>query len=309
MIKIKVFIIKKLLLLIPLFLGITFITFALIKALPGDPALSLAGERTDAATIERIKKQIGTDRNFISQYSGYLQLLSKGDLGRSYYTQREVAEDIMEKFPNTLKLAFAAMIIAVPFGLLSGFISARNRGSVTDIVTSLLTVGGISLPVFWVGLLLIYIFSFYLQLLPPSGTGDIRYLILPAVTLSLPAAASIGRIARTTMLEIIDEPYIRTARAKGVHEIAVLLRHVFKNALIPLVTIIGLDFASYLNGAVLTETIFGWDGIGRFTMEGIMKRDYPVVMGCLLVGTSAFVLMNMAVDLLYHYLDPRIRRG
>lgn len=309
MIKIKVFIIKKLLLLIPLFLGITFITFALIKALPGDPALSLAGERTDAATIERIKKQIGTDRNFISQYSGYLQLLSKGDLGRSYYTQREVAEDIMEKFPNTLKLAFAAMIIAVPFGLLSGFISARNRGSVTDIVTSLLTVGGISLPVFWVGLLLIYIFSFYLQLLPPSGTGDIRYLILPAVTLSLPAAASIGRIARTTMLEIIDEPYIRTARAKGVHEIAILLRHVFKNALIPLVTIIGLDFASYLNGAVLTETIFGWDGIGRFTMEGIMKRDYPVVMGCLLVGTSAFVLMNMAVDLLYHYLDPRIRRG
>jgi ABC-type dipeptide/oligopeptide/nickel transport system permease component len=271
--------------------------------------LSLVGERTDAATIERIREQIGTDRGFISQYSGYLRLLAKGDLGRSYYTQREVAGDIMEKFPNTLKLAFAAMVIAVPFGILSGFISARSRGSITDIVSSLVTVSGISLPVFWVGLLLIYVFSFYLKLLPPSGTGDIRYLILPAVTLSLPAAASIGRIARTTMLEVIGEPFILTARAKGVHEIPILLRHVFKNALIPLVTIIGLDFASYLNGAVLTETIFGWDGIGRFTMEGIMKRDYPVVMGCLLVGTSAFVFMNMAVDLLYHYLDPRIRKG
>jgi ABC-type dipeptide/oligopeptide/nickel transport system permease component len=297
------------LLLIPLFLGITFITFALIKALPGDPALSLAGERTDAATIARIRSQIGTDRNFIFQYTGYLRLLAEGDLGHSYYTRREVAGDIMDKFPNTLKLAFAAMLIAVPLGILSAFISVKKKGSMMDIVSSFLTVGGISLPVFWVGLILIYIFSFHLKLLPPSGTGDIRYLMLPAVTLSLPAAASVARIARTSMLEITEEPYITTARAKGIDEISILLRHVFKNALIPLVTIIGLDFASYLNGAVLTETIFGWDGLGRFTMEGIMKRDYPVVMGCLLVGTSAFVLMNMTVDLLYHYLDPRIRKG
>jgi ABC-type dipeptide/oligopeptide/nickel transport system permease component len=275
--------------------------------LPGDPVLSLVGERTNPETLERIKKQIGTDRNFILQYSGYIHLLLKGELGRSYYTQRDVARDILDKFPNTLKLAFAAMIAAIPVGLMLGFISVRNRGKTIDVLTSIVAVGGISLPVFWIGLILIYIFSFYLKILPPSGTGDIRFLILPALTLALPAAASIARVARTTMLEIVGEPFVQTARAKGLGETAILVKHVFKNALIPLVTIIGLDFASYLNGAVLTETIFGWDGIGRFTMEGIIKRDYPVVMGCLLVGTSAFVLINFAVDLVYQYLDPRIR--
>ena len=304
---IKAYLLKRLLLLVPLFFGITVITFALIKALPGDPVLSLVGERSSPETIERIKKQIGTDRSFVLQYAGYVRLLLKGELGRSYYTQRDVARDILDKFPNTLMLAFAAMILAVPIGLILGFISVRNRGKPLDVLTSIIAVGGVSLPVFWIGLILIYIFSFSLNLLPPSGTGDIRFLILPAVTLSLPAAASIARVARTTMLEIIGEPFVQTARAKGLGETAILVKHVFKNALIPLVTIIGLDFASYLNGAVLTETIFGWDGIGRFTMEGIIKRDYPVVMGCLLVGTSAFVLINFAVDLLYQYLDPRIR--
>lgn len=305
--KIKAYILKRLLLLVPLFLGITVITFALIKALPGDPVLSLVGERTSPETIERIKKQIGTDRSFVFQYAGYVQLLLKGEMGRSYYTQRDVAQDILDKFPNTLKLAFASMTLAVPMGLILAFISVRNRGKPLDYFASIVAVGGVSLPVFWIGLILIYIFSFLLNILPPSGTGDIRFLILPAVTLSLPAAASIARVARTTMLEIIGEPFVQTARAKGLGETAILVKHVFKNALIPLVTIIGLDFASYLNGAVLTETIFGWDGIGRFTMEGIIKRDYPVVMGCLLVGTSAFVLINFAVDILYQYLDPRIR--
>ena len=152
-----------------------------------------------------------------------------------------------------------------------------------------------------------YIFSLYLKWLPPSGTGHIRFLILPAITLSLPAAASIARVARTTILDILNQPFIKTARATGLKEKTILFRHVFKNALIPLITVIGLDFGSYLNGAVLTETIFGWDGIGRFTMEGIISRDYPVVMGCLLIGTSAFVLINIAVDILYHYLDPRVR--
>lgn len=154
-----------------------------------------------------------------------------------------------------------------------------------------------------------YFFALYLKWLPPSGTGDIRFIILPAVTLSLPAAASIARVARTTMLDIVEQPFIRTARAKGLSEWSILLKHVLKNTLIPLITVIGLDFGSYLNGAVLTETIFGWDGIGRFMMEGIIKRDYPVVMGCLLIGTSAFVLINVTVDILYHYLDPRVRTG
>lgn len=304
---IRTYILKRLLLLIPLFLGITFITFALIKALPGDPVLSLVGERTSPEIIERLRKQIGTDKNFISQYIGYLRLLAEGELGRSYYTQRKVAQDIMEKFPNTLKLAFGAMLIAVPLGLTFGFISVVNRGKILDGLASIIAVGGISLPVFWVGLILIYIFSLHLKWLPPAGTGDIRFLILPAITLSLPAAASVARIARATMLDIVEQPFIKTAEAKGLRKTSILFKHVFKNALIPLITIIGLDFASYLNGAVLTETIFGWDGIGRFIMEGIIKRDYPVVMGCLLVGTTAFVLINLIVDLIYHYLDPRVR--
>ncbi len=288
-------------------LSITFITFALIKALPGDPVLSLVGERANPETIERIKKQIGSDRVFLSQFIGYAGLLLKGDLGRSHYTQRDVAKDIMEKFPNTIKLALGAMAVAVPFGILLGFISAAYRGSFFDRLASIIAVGGISLPVFWIGLILIYFFSLYLKWLPPSGTGDIRFIILPALTLALPASASIARVARTTMLDLVEQPFIKTAIAKGLKNRDILFKHILKNALIPLVTLIGLDFGSYLNGAVLTETIFGWDGIGRFMMEGIIKRDYPVVMGCLLIGTFAFVMINILVDVLYHYLDPRVR--
>jgi ABC-type dipeptide/oligopeptide/nickel transport system permease component len=235
--------------------------------------------------------------------------LLKGELGRSYYTQRDVAQDIIEKFPNTIKLALGAMVIAVPFGIMLGFISAINKGRFFDRLASIIAVGGISLPVFWIGLILMYFFALYLKWLPPSGTGDIRFIILPAVTLSLPAAASIARVARTTILEIVEQPFIKTARAKGLNEWNILLKHVLKNTLIPLITVIGLDFGSYLNGAVLTETIFGWDGMGRFMMEGIIKRDYPVVMGCLLVETSAFVLINTTVDVFYHYFDPRVRIG
>lgn len=306
---IKRYFFKKLLLLIPLLLGITFITFALIKALPGDPVTSLAGERANPETIERIRRQIGTDKNFISQFAGYLNLVIKGDLGRSYYTQRPVARDIVEKFPNTLKLAIAAMLMAAPAGIVLGIISAAGSGRKNFLgnISSFISIGGVSIPVFWMGLVLMYIFSFYLKWLPPSGTGDLRFLILPAVTLSLPAGASIARILKTAMLEISGQPFIKTARAKGLKENVIWFRHVLKNAMIPLVTIIGLDFGSYLNGAVLTETIFGWDGIGRFTMEGIIKRDYPVVMGCLLTGTTAFILINMLVDMLYHYLDPRVK--
>jgi ABC-type dipeptide/oligopeptide/nickel transport system permease component len=303
----KAYIAKRLLLLIPLFIGITFITFAMLKALPGDPVLSLVGERASPEAMERIRKEFGGDRSFLSQYAGYLSLLLKGELGRSYYTQRDVAADIIEKFPNTMKLALSAMLIAVPVGIFLGLISTARRGRFMDKLASLISIGGISLPVFWFGLILIYIFAFTLKWLPPSGTGNIEFLILPAITLSLPAAASIARVARTTMIEIAQEPFINTAKAKGLSDIMVLLKHIMKNALIPLVTIIGLDFGSYLNGAVLTETIFGWDGMGRFTMEGIVKRDYPVVMGCLLVGTMAFVLINLIVDIIYHYLDPRVR--
>jgi peptide/nickel transport system permease protein len=267
----------------------------------------MVGERAQPEVIEKIRKELGADKNLLSQYLGYIRLLLKGEFGRSYYTNRKVFDDLLLKFPNTLKLALGAMIIAVPVGLFLGFISAYKRDTITDTVISSVSVAGLSIPVFWSGLLIMLFFSLKLKILPPSGTGDIRFLILPSITLSLPALATLSRVTRTTLIEVFDMPFVTTARSKGIRELKINSIHVFKNALIPLITVIGLDFGSYLNGAVLTETIFGWDGIGRFTMEGIIKRDYPVIMGCIIVGTFIFVLINLLIDILYHYLDPRVR--
>jgi peptide/nickel transport system permease protein len=293
--------------LIPLLLGVTLLTFSLTKALPGDPVLNMVGERAQPEVIEKIRKELGADKNVLSQYFGYIRLLIKGEFGRSYYTNRKVFNDLLLKFPNTLKLALGAMIIAIPVGLLLGFISAYKKDTILDSLISSISVSGLSVPVFWSGLLIMLFFSLKLKILPPSGTGDIRFLVLPSITLSLPALATLSRVTRTLLIEIFDMPFITTARAKGITELKINFIHIFKNALIPLITVIGLDFGSYLNGAVLTETIFGWDGIGRFTMDGIIKRDYPVIMGCVIVGTVIFVLINLLVDIVYHYLDPRVR--
>ena len=293
--------------LIPLLFGITFLTFLLLKAIPGDPVLSLVGERAQPEVIEQIRSELGIDKGLISQYLGYVRLLFNGEFGRSYYTQRKVFDDLLIKFPNTMKLAFGAMVIAIPIGLLFGFISAYKKDTFTDRFVSLLSVTGLSLPVFWSGLLIMLFFSLKMKLLPPSGTGDLKFLVLPALTLSLPALATISRVTRTTVIETLNAPFIATAQAKGVRAIKIKYIHVLKNALIPIITVIGLDFGSYLNGAVLTETIFGWDGIGRFTMEGIMKRDYPVIMGCVILGTMLFVFINSIVDIMYHYVDPRVK--
>ncbi len=292
---------------IPLLMGITFITFSLTKSLPGDPVFSIVGERSSPEIIEKIRKEIGNDKSMLRQYAGYVTLLFQGELGQSYYTNRKVIDEIGLKFPNTLLLALAAMLIAVPLGILFGYIAALHKGRTPDRIITMLSVTGISMPVFWSGLLLMLLFSLTLRVLPPSGTGGLQYLVLPAITLSLPALATLIRITRVTVLDVMDMQFIRTARAKGMSETAINSIHIMKNALIPVVTVIGLEFGSYLNGAVLTETIFGWDGIGRYAMEGIIKRDYPVIMGCLLIGTIVFVLMNLIVDIIYHYADPRVR--
>jgi len=267
----------------------------------------MVGERAQPEVIEKIRKELGTDRNIISQYYGYINLLLHGEFGRSYYTNRKVFDDLLLKFPNTLKLAVCAMLIAIPLGLSFGFLSAYKKDTWMDGLISAISVTGLSVPVFWSGLLIMLFLSLQLKLFPPSGTGDIRFLILPSLTLSLPAIAAISRVTRTALIEIFDMPFVTTAKAKGLPESKINGIHVFKNALIPIITVIGLDFGSYLNGAVLTETIFGWDGIGRFTMEGIIKRDYPVIMGCVIAGTMIFVAINLIVDIMYHYLDPRIR--
>lgn len=288
-------------------MGTTFFTFILTKALPGDPAIVLVGERANPEIIENIRKELKTDQNFVIQYTGYLSMILKGELGRSYYTNRKVMDDLLNKFPNTLLLASCAMFIAIPTGLFFGFLSALRRGSKIDRFIASISVIGLSLPVFWSGLMIMLLLSLKLRLLPPSGTGDIRFILMPSITLSLPAIATLTRISRTTLMDILEMPFIKTARAKGISEKRVRFIHILRNGLIPLITIIGLDFGSYLNGAVLTETIFGWDGIGRFAMEGIVKRDYPVVIGCILLGTIVYVLINILIDIIYHYLDPRVR--
>jgi len=303
------YILKRLLLFIPTLLGITVITFLLMRSLPGDPVAGMAGERSSPETIARIRTELGQNRPLVMQYFGYLKLLLSGEMGRSYYTNRRVAEDLLQKFPNTLRLAFAAMLFASVFGIGMGVFSAVRQGTWWDRSVTLLTVGGISVPVFWLGLALMLLFAFKLRWLPPSGmgNGDPVYLILPAVTLGTFSLSYIARITRSSMLESLSQPYIAAARAKGLTETRVVLKHGLKNSLIPIVTLIGLDLGSYLNGAVLTETIFGWDGLGRYALDGILKRDYPVIMGVVLFGAVVFVSMNLLVDISYRLLDPRIR--
>ncbi len=303
----SLYIIKRLVFLVPLLAGITLVTFLLTKSLPGDPALSMVGERASPEVIESIRRDMGADTSFFLQYVGYLKLLMKGNMGVSYFTKREVFHDIVLKFPNTLKLAFTAMLISVPFGIMLGFMTAERRGTIFDRVITSASVTGLSIPVFWSGLIIMFIFSLQLKLFPPSGTGGIRFIILPAVTLALPAVATIARVTRTTVIDVYQMPFITTARSKGLDITRIRFLHIFRNVIIPVVTVVGLDFGSYLNGSVLTETIFAWDGIGRFTMEGIIKRDYPVIMGCIIVGTTIFVFINLIVDIAYHYLDPRVR--
>ncbi len=300
---------KRVLLFFPTLLGITLITFVLMQALPGDPATGMAGERANAETIARIRSELGQDRSLPLQYFGYVKLLATGELGRSYYTNRKISDDLLQKFPNTLRLALAAMLFASFFGIGLGTLAAVKRGTNWDRLIAFVTVGGISLPVFWLGLALMLVFSLYFRMLPPSGMGNgqLEYLILPAVTLGTFSLSYIARVTRSSMLESLSQPYISAARAKGLSETNVVLKHALKNSLIPIVTLIGLDLGSYLNGAVLTETIFGWDGLGRYALDGILKRDYPVIMGVVLFGAFVFVTMNLLVDLSYHFLDPRVR--
>jgi len=301
------YIIKRVALLIPLILGITVITFTLTKALPGDPVYTLVGERSSPEIIEKVRREIGADKGIGRQYIGYLSLLARGEMGRSYYTNRKVLDDIKSKFPKTFALAVGAMAIAVPPGILLGLFSALRRGGIADRLISTVSILFLSIPVFWSGLLLMLFFSLNLKVLPPSGTGGLRYMLLPCLTLALPAFATVARVTRVSVLDVVNMAFVRTAKAKGIKDMSIYTRHIVMNALIPVVTVIGLDFGSYLNGAVLTETIFGWDGIGRFTMEGIVKRDYPVIMGCIVVGTVFFVLINLVIDVMYYYIDPRVR--
>lgn len=288
-------------------LGVLTISFILMYIAPGDPVLALVGDYYDEDTLAQLRHQLGLDRSAITQYGIFMKRILSGDLGNSFVTQRPVLDDILEKIPFTLQLATAAMFIAVVVGVLLGILSALKKDTIWDKASIIISLAGVSAPVFWVALLLILWVGVYLQWLPPTGYGGLKFLVLPAIALGTRSLAMMTRLTRAFMLDTMNEDYIVTARSKGLSERIVIFKHAMKNLAIPLITIIGLDFGSYMSGAVLTESIFGWPGVGRFALNAIMKRDFPAIQGSVLFMALIFVVVNIIVDIIYAWADPRVR--
>ena len=300
------FIVRRLLLAIPTLFGVLVVTFLLLNVAPGDPVTEMVGERADSATIARLRKDLHLDEPRLKQFTLYAGGVLKGDLGNSYITQRPIIRDIIERFPKTLLLAGSAMLLASILGITLGVLSARAPGGWFDRLGLGVAYLGISFPVYWVGLILILVFAVMLRWLPPSGYGGIKYLILPALALGSRSIAFLARVTRSAMLDVLGGDFVRTARAKGLKERAVIVRHALRNALIPIITVLGLDFGYYLTGSILTETIFSWPGLGRYVVNAITRRDLPAIQGSVLFLSVIFVLVNLLTDLAYAKADPRV---
>lgn len=301
------YIIRRLLLVIPVLFGVSLLVFSMIRLIPGDPAIFIAGEHASQDDIEEIRENLGLTRSFPVQYAVFIRNLVRGDLGHSTRTNRPVTSEIWDRFPNTIKLASASMLIASLIGLTAGIISATRRYSLADYTAMVVAMIGVSTPVFWLGLMLMLLFSVHLNWLPAVGTGTISHLVLPAITLGAASTAVIARMTRSSMLEVFQQEYLQTARSKGLREYSVIAKHALRNALVPIITIMGLRFGTLLGGAILTETVFAWPGVGRLMVDSILARDYPVVQGAVLLIATTFIFVNLAVDLLYAIIDPRIR--
>ena len=297
---------RRLLSTIPTLFGVLVVAFLLLNVAPGDPVAEMVGERADSATIARLRAELRLDEPLPTQFGHYVWGAVRGDLGRSYITQRPVLGDLAERFPKTLQLAAAAMLLAATCGITLGVVAAVRPGGAVDRLSMLLAYVGVSFPVYWVGLLLILLFAVTLRWLPPSGYGGVAFLILPAVTLGTRSIAFLARMTRGAMLDVLASDFVRTARAKGVSEARVIWRHAFRNALLPVITVLGLDVGNYLTGSILTETIFSWPGVGRYVLLAIEKRDLPAVQGSILFLSIVFVLVNLLTDLLYAKADPRV---
>ncbi|HEY5219648.1 MAG TPA: ABC transporter permease [Gemmatimonadaceae bacterium] len=300
------FIARRLALAIPTLFGVLIVAFLLLYVAPGDPVTSMIGERADAATIARLRAELHLDDPLPIRFARYVDQVAHGQLGRSYITDRPISADIAERFPKTLELALAAMFLATTCGITLGVLSARYPGGWLDRIGLGAAYLGISFPIYWVGLLLILVFAVWLRWLPPSGNGGLRYLILPAFALGMRAIAFQARVTRSSMLDALGADYTRTARAKGASEFAVIARHALRNALIPVITVVGLDFGSYLSGSILTETVFSWPGLGRYVVNAISRRDLPAIQGSVLFLSGLFVVVNLITDLAYAQADPRI---
>jgi len=301
------YLVKRLLSTIPVLFGISLLLFFMLRLLPGDPAQVLAGQMATPQDIENIRRQLGLDRPIYEQYANYLSRLAHFDLGRSARTQNPVTEEIWARLPNTLLLAVVAISLACLFGIPAGIISAVRPYSWVDYLVTTSALFGMSMPVFWLGLMLVVLFSVILKWLPAGGTGSWQHVILPSFTLAAFVVAFIARMTRSTMLETLSQDYTTTARSKGLQERVVVIKHALKNAMIPIITVVGLQFGLLLGGAVLTETVFAWPGLGRLIVDSILARDYPVIQGTILIFGLLYIMVNLVVDLIYALVDPRIR--
>lgn len=329
------YIIKRILMLIPVLLGVSVIVFLIMRVFSPDPAPIVLGQHATQETIDIWRQANGLNDPIYLQYWHFLTGALTGNLGTSYYTKAPIIDEIMSRFPATIELALVAIVIASVLGILIGVISAVKKNSIFDNAGMLVALVGVSMPIFWLGILLIILFSGTLHLLPSGGRIDpllqpvdvtgfylidsliegnmdgfanaLQHLVLPGVALAMYSMAIIARMTRSSMLETLQQDYIRTARAKGISEGKVIRKHAFRNGLIPIVTVIGLQLGSLLGGAVLTETVFSWPGIGAYTVQCILKSDFPVVQGVVLLIATVFVLMNLIVDIVYAFLDPRIK--
>jgi peptide/nickel transport system permease protein len=330
----KWYIIKRLLQIIPVVFGVTLIAFALIHLAPGDPVINMLGQHATQQEIDEARAKFGLDQPLYIQYFIWIGDVLHGDLGRSIISHEQVTIEIASRFPNTIELAIAAMIFAILIGVIAGIISATKQYSVADYSVMGVALFGISMPVFWLGIMLMMIFGVFLGWLPIGGRIDLlipfqritgfmvidsiitgngaalisvlRHLILPAIALGTIPMAIIARTTRSSMLEVLRQDFIRTERAKGLSERKVIYKHAIRNAMVPVVTVIGLNFGLLLSGAILTETVFSWSGVGRLVVDSVFDRDYPLVIGCILVFALVFVIVNLITDLLYTYIDPRI---
>jgi ABC-type dipeptide/oligopeptide/nickel transport system permease component len=300
------FLLRRLVGLIPTLLGVSVLIFLLLHLVPGDPARLVAGPDASLDEIVLIRTQLGLDRPLPVQYLSWMGNLFQGDMGRSIRTFNDVTYEIGLRIPATLELTGVSIVVAIIIGLVAGIVAAIRRNSIADYSSMLVALLGICTPSFWLGLMLMLIFAVQLRWFPTSGRGTWEHLVLPGITLGVGAAAIIARVTRSSMLEVLGQDYIRTASAKGLSAQLIILRHALKNALIPVVTIIGLQFGYLLAGAVITETVFAYPGVGRLLVESIAYRDFPVVQGILLILALQFALINLLVDVLYAFLDPRI---
>jgi ABC-type dipeptide/oligopeptide/nickel transport system permease component len=302
------FLVRRLLLAVPVLLGVVFVVMLTIDLLPGDAVTLMLGEHATKEAVAALREHLGLDKPFAVRYLEYVGRVVRGDLGRSIQQNRPVADELADAWPATLELTMAALVIATLVGIAAGVASAVWPNSLFDAGARLGSLFGLSMPIFWTGLVLIVIFSLWLNWLPVGGAGSPSHLVLPAITLALPSVAMVARMTRSAVLDVLREDYVRTARAKGLAERWVLGRHALRNAFIPILTLLGLQSGQLMGGAVLTETVFAWPGLGRLMVKAIFARDYILLQGAVLIFALAFVVINLLVDLSYGALDPRIGR-